>query len=315
MGKYGGIATRNHGYGKQMNYAGRQTIEERFGRGHESTRGTLADRWKAFCDFAKNQGVKDMRDVTPQLVEQYAQSLTDDEYKSSTAQNYISAVNTVMGQARRGNWEKVSPQQATGLSRTNVRTTPPSTLDKGRVKAATQSLHDNGLPRAAAVVDLARTTGMRLEEAVKANLDRLNREVKKYGQINVQDGTKGGRTAPRWITATPEVRQALQIAKDARPSGSRNLIAKTEKYSQIKNGELNRAYSVLHQHGIKGYHDTRAGYAADRYEQLTGHQAPVVTGQRMTDKNSDRQARETISYELGHGPGRIDVAASYVGGI
>ena len=54
--------------------------------------------------------------------------------------------------------------------------------------------------RLAAIVLLARTTGMRLREAILADLPRLHREAEHLGRINIQDGTKGGRSgafAPR----------------------------------------------------------------------------------------------------------------------
>ncbi len=49
---------------------------------------------------------------------------------------------------------------------------------------------------------------MRLREAIWADLPRLKREAEHYGKINIQDGTKGGRSgasAPRWIMANKSV--------------------------------------------------------------------------------------------------------------
>jgi hypothetical protein len=43
--------------------------------------------------------------------------------------------------------------------------------------------------RAAAIALLARATGMRLREAILADLTRLKREAEHYGKINIQDGT------------------------------------------------------------------------------------------------------------------------------
>ncbi len=63
--------------------------------------------------------------------------------------------------------------------------------------------------------------------------------------------------------------------------------------------------------GIRGFHDLRAAYACDRYQQLTGYAAPAVVGARLADRETDVSARKIISAELGHG--RIDVVAAYVG--
>jgi hypothetical protein len=102
--------------------------------------------------------------------------------------------------ALRGNqYVKVpSPSKALGTQRITVRTTNPQGQDHETVDALREQ-H----PRAAAITQLARATGMRLREAILADLPRLKREAEHYDKINIQDGTKGGRggaTAPRWMT-------------------------------------------------------------------------------------------------------------------
>lgn len=90
--------------------------------------------------------------------------------------------------------------------------------------------------RAAAIVLLARATGMRLREAILADLPRLSREADGLGKLNIQEGTKGGRagaSAPRWIPADSHVRDALKFARQISPAGSRNLIAPNESYLNV----------------------------------------------------------------------------------
>lgn len=73
------------------------------------------------------------------------------------------------------------------------------------------------------------------------------------------------------------------------------------------------ARDVIHTHDLKGFHELRAAYACERYEQITQHQAPINGGRCYEiDRCLDRDARTQISYELGHG--RIDVVAAYIGG-
>ncbi len=72
--------------------------------------------------------------------------------------------------------------------------------------------------RLAAIIMLARTTAMRLREAILANLPRLHDEAESLGRINIQDDTKGGRSgasAPRWIIANEEVKASLLLAHNA----------------------------------------------------------------------------------------------------
>ena len=152
---------------------------------------------------------------------------------------------------------------------------------------------------------------MRSEEATKADLGRLSQEASRLGKVNVLEGTKGGRSAPRWVPVTATGRAALQAALDARPEGSRNLIAPGESYRSWREGELRSGRDLLHGHGAKGFHDARAAYACQRYQELTGHEAPATAGHRGADRDADRAARAVIAGELGHG--RPDVCRAYVG--
>ena len=110
-----------------------------------------------------------------------------------------------------------------------------------------------------------------------------------------------------------QVRDALKFARQSSPAGSRNLIAPHESYLSFLQQIIRPARDILHTHNLKGFHELRAAYACERYEQITQHRAPINGGQCcQVDRNLDRAARRQISYELGHG--RIDVVAAYIGG-
>ena len=157
---------------------------------------------------------------------------------------------------------------------------------------------------------------MRLREAILADLPRLNREANHLGRINIQDGTKGGRagaSALRWIAVNDNVRNALEFARLVSPVGSRNLIAPHESYLGVLQETIRPARDILHAHNLKGFHELRAAYACERYEQMTQHLAPINGGQCCrVDRSLDNESRRQISYELGHG--RIDVVSAYIGG-
>ena len=60
-------------------------------------------------------------------------------------------------------------------------------------------------------------------ETILADLPRLIREANDLGRINIQDGTKGGRSGaspPRWIVMDDHVRDALGFARQVSPAGS-----------------------------------------------------------------------------------------------
>uniref|UniRef100_UPI00403F414D integrase domain-containing protein n=1 Tax=Pseudomonas sp. RSB 5.4 TaxID=3127459 RepID=UPI00403F414D len=315
---------RNFGYGRQLSYAGPQALKDRFGGGHYGTVKAHCDRWQAFvrwCRSEQGPGINDARQVDRKVLADYAAYLSDvvrrGELAVSTAQNRLSSVNRTMAALRGDQSVKLpSPSKALGMQRSGVRQSVPQGQDRAKVKQIVDALCRQHQLRAAAIVLLARATGMRLREVILADLPRLSRETEACGKINIQDGTKGGRagaSAPRWIEVDNHIRHALRFATLVSPTGSRNMIAPHESYLGVLQEVIRPARDILHDHDLKGFHELRAAYACERYEQITQHPAPINGGKCcQVDRDLDREARRQISYELGHG--RIDVVAAYIGG-
>ena len=314
-------SSRNYGYGRSLSHAGRQALSANYGGGHFETVNTHASRFDQFAKFVRNElGIRDMALNDPQeALEAYALHVAQlanpesglAQISVATGQNLISSAQVTLRALTGNDTIKVSPSRYVG-ERSNVRTTPPGSLDRSAVENATSAMRSTGLDRAAAVTMLARELGMRSREATLANLPRLISEAARHGQVNIIDGTKGGRDAPRWVPVTEAARRALQFAMSIKPEGSRNLLAPAESWKSFKDGELRQGRPVLKSAGIKGYHDLRSGRACERYQELTGTAAPCVTGQPPIDRAADQVARQTIAYELGHN--RTDVTVSYIGG-
>ena len=275
-------------------------------------------RW---CRSEDGPGFNDARQIDRQTLLDYAghlrQQVEQGELAIATAQNRLSSVNRTMAALRGDQYVKVvSPSKALGMRRTSVRHSVPQGQDREHVKRIVEVLCEHQQPRAAAIAQLTRATGMRLREAILADLPRLKREAEQYGKINIQDGTKGGRSgasAPRWITADDHIRDALRFAEQISPDGSRNLLAPNESYLDFQQRIVRPARDILHKHNLKGFHELRAAYACERYEQITHHPAPVNGGRcYQLDRRLDKNARVQISDELGHG--RIDVVSAYIGG-
>ena len=314
---------RNFGYGRQLSYAGPQALRDLFASGHFATVRAHSDRWQAFVRWCKSEdgpGYNDARQIDRRTLQDYAaylrQQIQQGELCIATAQNRLSSVNRTLA-ALRGDQDVriASPSQALGQQRSSVRTRAPDGQDRQQVQRVLEALGEQQHERVAAIVLLARTTGMRLREAILADLPRLQREAEHLGRINIQDGTKGGRSgasAPRWVIANEAVKAALQLARHAAPTGSRNLLARNESYAAFLQQTVLPARETLHKQELKGFHELRAAYACERYEQLTGHAAPVNGGHcHRIDPDLDRQARLQISLELGHN--RIDVMSAYIG--
>ena len=314
----------NFGYGRQLSYAGPQALKDMFGGGHFGTVKAHCDRWQAFVRWCRSEdgpGVNEARQIDREVLTDYVAYLRllvgRGDIAVSTAQNRLSSVNRTMAALRGDQYVNLpSPSKALGIRRTGVRDSVPQGQDREQVNQIADVLCSRDQLRAAAIVKLARATGMRLREAILADLPRLSREAKYLGKINIQDGTKGGRagaSAPRWIAVDQHVRDALGFAALVSPAGSHNLIAPYESYLNVLQEVVRPARHVLHAHDLQGLHELRAAYACERYELITHHCAPINGGNCwQVDRHLDRQARQQISYELGHG--RIDVVAAYIGG-
>lgn len=324
MARIGKRVGRNFGFGRQLSYAGPQALKDLFGAGHFATVKAHSDRWQAFVNWCRSDEgprLNDARQIDRDILMRYAtyvrEQVDQGNVSIATAQNRLSSVNRTLAALRGDQYVKIpSPSKALGLQRSSVRSEAPQGQDRVQVRLIAQALSEREQSRVSAIVVLSRETGMRLREAILADLPRLQREAHRLGKINIQDGTKGGRSgasAPRWIMVTDQVREALDRVSEVSPSGSRNLLAPDESYKDFIQKVVRPARDLLHEFGLKGFHELRAAYACERYAQLTGFPATVNGGRgHREDRELDQHARQQISHELGHN--RIDVVSAYIGG-
>ena len=148
--------------------------------------------------------------------------------------------------------------------------------------------------------------GLRRGESIKIRPELADRG----DRLVLKDAwTKGGR--PRDIPIrNQEQRRVLDEAK--RFAGRGSLIPADRNYvEQLRRFEFQCANAGIHR--VHGY---RHQYAQTRYRELTGWAAPAAGGPRSRDltpgqKAIDREARLTISQELGHQ--REQITAVYLG--
>lgn len=308
----------NFGWGKDPKFAARCALQNYYG-GNDSTIGTHITRFKDFIKFSKSQGLgRDISKYPADHLKNYAADVArrfhngDSSIKeASYAHNLISTVNRVY-ESITGKNPELSPKDETGVSRSGIRATVPTGLDANQVKSVSDQLAADH-PRTAATINLERNLGLRAKEAALMDCKVALKEAEKTGYVNVTEGTKGGRGnyVDRFVPVTkPEQIQALREAAAAQGNG-KNLIPGNKSWVQHYNH--NRYVLGRYQNLIDKQHDLRAGYACQRYKELTGHEAPVCrsAGDSGPDKQADKDAREIISKELGHN--RIDVTNSYIG--
>lgn len=312
---------RNFGYGKQLDWAGHQALLDLYGRGHYATVATHTRRWRRFCAWARAEHrIRDARQIDQDVIENYAATLqaqvNDESLSVSYAQNLLSTINTVLEALRRDKMVRLdSPSGWVGL-RSMARTDPPTGMDRAQVDALISRLRKLDYRRAASVVRLARNFGLRLREAVLADLHEWRRQARTFGRIDIRDGTKGGRgrEVERWVVVSEDgmlaIGEAMHLSQAL--GCERNLLKPDESFNDlVNNGEINLARRHLREFGIKGYHELRAAWASERYQQLTGCRAPVMQEDQIVDPAVDAEARRIIAQELGHD--RIDVVAEYIG--
>ena len=309
--------SRNFGLGsRDMGTAGQYALNNAAQSGGVSfsTAATNGDRWQSFADWAKEEGVKKMENVTAELVKEYGKELAEKvnsgDMAAATAQNYVSAVNSVMTIATKGEWQSVSPTKACGIEqRSAVREDAPGALDRAAYGRAVEAVRDEVGERAGAVVELARELGLRSKEASLLDAKAALAEAQARGHVTVSDGTKGGREREVPITSEGQ-REALERAAAAQ-GDARAVMPPGENWQSWREGDLRSARELVQEHTGGGLHDLRASYACQRYETLAGHAAPC-TGAAIQDRDRDAAARLAVAEELGHG--RAEVTSEYVGG-
>jgi hypothetical protein len=282
-----------------------------------------ARRWSQVADYLRNEhDIRDARFIERGHLEEFATGLreriAEGEMSVAYAQNLLSTTNVVLEQMRGDQTLRVSPSEEVG-ARSFVRTEAPAWLNRAEVLELIGDLrsdvreleHEIEFPMieelVASQVELGRELGMRWRETVLVDAQRLHGEALKHGRVTISNGTKGGRC--REFEIREHQLQVLQRAASLQERlGSTCYIKFGQNYRQFSEA----ASRIFYNHGGHHFHDLRAAYACDRYQELTGHPAPCVAGEMLAGREADLEARQIITGELGHG--RIDVVSSYIGG-
>ncbi|RUR43618.1 integrase domain-containing protein [Vreelandella populi] len=270
--------------------------------------------WVKFADYARSSGVRRLEHVTFDLLVSYGKDLAkqveEKKYTAAYAQRLISGVNTVMRLAK-PDWRRVKAVSDCGVARrVAVRKHAPPGIDANEVQLVVQDLTTTNQNAAAAVVGLCWSLGLRLKEASLLDANKALNQAEQSGYVKISLGTKGGRTRIIKLFHSHQF-AALEAAATIQGKGS-SVIPSELDWQAFRKSVLYRARKTLKSGGINKFHDLRAVYACQRYQELTGYPAPIIYG-KIVDKEKDRFARAVIAKELGHN--RISVVSAYVGGL
>ncbi|MDG4813189.1 integrase domain-containing protein [Hydrogenovibrio sp. 3SP14C1] len=276
---------------------------------------TVSKRWNQFVDYVKDRGIRRMEHIEVEHIREYGQTLVDKGYSPASQQNYISAVNIVLEEARGDREVRINPTE----------------VAESRILVASQNLstpkheHEHVIEvldhRVATLLELQRSFGLRFEESAKLDAKTALEQAKQNNTITIEYGTKGGQK--REITLSHDYQievlaNAAEIQQDDRsmiPGKQTYIEFKHEAYNEIRNLEIN-------------FHGERHAYAQKRYLEITNHIAPIEDQDReerwiphlakqlgieeRQARELDSAARLQISKELGHH--REDVVSAYLGG-
>jgi site-specific recombinase XerC len=155
-------------------------------------------------------------------------------------------------------------------------------------------------------LELGRAFGLRREESMKIRPDFADRG----GRLVLKASwTKGGKA--RDIPIRTDAQRAV-LDRAHQLAGKGSLIPPSRSYKQqLKIYERHTAAA-----GLSKMHGLRHAYAQERYKELTGREAPTAGGPTSNalsrqQKAIDREARLTISRELGHE--REQITTVYLG--
>jgi len=310
---------RNLGLGSRNLTRAGKTCAHQSGKAF-ATRGTLAARWSVFAKWLEQtQGIKRMEDITRDHLMAYGQTLKArverNELKASTAQLYVSAVNSLMAPATQGQWQTVSPTRDCGIPKRSYVPETSKAMPQARHDQLQVSVDDE---RILVLLNLQRTLGLRFKESALLDAQKALRQAQRENRITVFSGTKGGKR--RHVPVSTEAMAALETAASLQDGTS--MIPANLRYIDFRD----HCYRQAQQQEFQ-FHGQRHHYAQQRYQALTGMPAPVNTDiaksawpaymatqlliDEATAEQLDQRARSILSQELGHE--RLEVVRVYIG--
>lgn len=297
---------QNYGFGRTLKYAANNALRQHYGDGRYATRATVISKCGGFFEYLKSQQIYDFRKVNQSIVRAYARSVqqeVESRLCSATGQGKLSAVNQLMLALTGSREYWVSPVTFVGR-RSQVRNKVPLGLDTEKFERVIT--RPELPPEIKIVVRLCRQFGLRIREATLLRVSSARREAKLKGSFLLFRGCKGGRMREVAVDA-----KGLALLEEIHSELGRDcVIPEGWNYVQFSRFAYHAWNPVAKKWGLStGFHDLRAAFGCAAYTEITGVDAPVLSGGVQSSR--DIEARTHVATVLGHG--RIQIAAAYVG--
>ena len=314
------VHVRNHGLkSRDMQRALFNGIEQL--GGSFATTAAKKSHVRDFVSYMKKNGIYILNKITQSDMKSWGESLKQkvesSEIKASTAQDKISAINTILSYARRDNKLHIRAVADINIPKRSY----VAKQDKSSTIADLNALKGNIDDRLFVLTRMQREFGLRFKESCLIDAKRTLIQAEKHGVINIERGTKGGRARAIHITSDRQI-NILKLAAELQGT-DRSMIPSHISFAQYQNRSYKSIANVSN-----GFHQHRHAYSNQRYYDLTGVNSPVKAKVKhgyqhhkyMADqlnisllaaKIIDKKARLQIAQELGHG--RISITNNYLG--
>ena len=214
MRKAGG--GRNFGWDKQMEWAGKQALRAALDGGHYGTVASHAARWRSFCQWARERGVRDVRQLTGSELARFAAHLrrqTEQGMSIGYAKNQLTSVNVALESLRGDRALWVKPGDFLG-HRPGIRAQAPVAVERRELKPVDRSSFRRrsgaGCRGGASLPGI----GLTAQGGLSSGPQACSASGEHSGQGQYHGGYEGrrGRGADRWVPAGRDAVRAIELA-------------------------------------------------------------------------------------------------------
>jgi site-specific recombinase XerD len=279
-----------------------KAAQEGAGRGSHATREARLSHFKDLSRYLdeNNIQVREPRFLTPKHVAGYIKDLQERGISPGSIQNRMATIRAAWRGAGCEKCDEFASKTNAELGadpRSRIGTKEAMKAD--RFERARADLLSANRPREAAALELQRSLGLRLQEALRSpdSLKKWERDLKSGKPLKVALGTKNGR--PREVRpANPE--RALRAVQEARQLAGRGHLVQGES-GTLKSAydRLSNSYRAVGLTGREASHSVRYAFARDQFRHY------------IEQGHTQAEARAMTSLDLGHGDGR----GRYVAGV
>ncbi|CAM3703970.1 integrase [Pseudomonas wadenswilerensis] len=258
-------------------------------------------QWTQFSIYVKESHEVDILEfVNKKLVRQYGEELCIQVYHRNLSQqqavNLLQTVHLVMDLATNGGWRFVLADIVDRIVfPTHARITVPRSLDQIKFEAAMEDIRVRFSEQLAMLIKLVRYLGISLREAFFFDAQSAEKDARAEKIFYVSNGEDPYEHRVMNIS-NPKQMDILETISEIQ-NLQRGYPATLKAWRRWKQKSLPAAKELLLAHGLS-INDCRAAYACELYEQLSGHQAPILGGKAPNEL--DLEARNQLAYELGY---------------